>query len=227
MENIGENSQSGDKKRNWKRVIVAILLALAILLYAFLILGGNNNKKKLEPDSEKPVEAPKISDNFLDYGQGNLDVNELGSSSSSENFKVNQIRFGGNIPLVDSNQKDINLEVYNIKSEMVASRENEEPRFLLTWETSKAAISEVVYAKDDGSNPRIISEDSYGFKHSVLMSDIDLSTIYIYRISSRDRWGNQKTTDYFSMYTGEKATSVFDLIVGSIEEIFSWTVSSD
>lgn len=226
-----EKTEEKTKGRGWKKWAIIALLLLFILLIIFLVLRsrGSNNKEEetviVQEPSTEVISSEDDGESIFDIEEESaLPSEEWGADATSENFKINQIRFGGNIALADSQQKDLSLELYEIKSEMVESREDEEPRFLLTWKTNKASISEVVYAKDDGSNPLSVRENSYGFDHSVLLSDIELSTIYVYRIIARDRWGNEKMSDYFSMYTGEKKASIFDLIVSSIEDTFSWAM---
>lgn len=224
-----EKTEEKKKKRSWKKWVIITLLVFLLILITFLVLKGRRDKGENAIVQDIEVEAPEIAEgngeNIFDLEENSaLPSTEWGAASTSENFRINQIRFGGNIALADSQQKDLSLEMFEIKSEMVESRENEEPKFLLTWKTNKASISEVVYAKDDGSNPKSVKESSYGFEHSLLLSDIELSTIYVYRIIARDRWGNEKMSEYFSMYTGEKRASIFDLIVSSIEDTFSWAL---
>ena len=222
------------KEKNWKkRIIIGLLLILFFLLFSigFLIIKNRSTDNIEEEIDLVQEDVIEISETINDENifknldeEDALSSEDLSGIASSENYKVNQIRFGGSIAIADDQNKNLSLELYDIKSEMMFSREDEKPKFILTWKTNKISISEVVYAKDDGSDPQSFKENNYGFDHSAVLSDIDLSTIYVYRIIARDRWGNEKTSEYFSMYTGEKSASIFDLIVSSIEDTFSWAI---
>ncbi|HFC76862.1 MAG TPA: hypothetical protein ENJ27_01390 [Candidatus Moranbacteria bacterium] len=144
--------------------------------------------------------------------------------SSSKNYKIKQLKFGGNIILGGDEDRNIPLKIYDVKSEIVTAQEDGEPKFLITWKTNKAAISDVIYSKNDGSKSKTIAEDGYGFDHSVLLKNMDFATIYIYKIKSKDRWQNKISTEYFSAYTGAKSESIFDLIFNAVHDVFGWAM---
>ncbi|MDD3498146.1 MAG: fibronectin type III domain-containing protein [Candidatus Moranbacteria bacterium] len=223
--------EGGEKKKKKKRkIIIPIIILLSLFLMGAVFILKNEGEDEQAEDltiEESSVgavsESPKAGGEIFEDSE-ETSAKDLSGMSQSENYKINQIRFGGSVALADEQERGLALELSDIKSEMVISRENEEPKFLLSWKTNKASVSEVVYAKDDGGDMKTFRESDYGLEHSVSLSDMELSTIYIYKITAKDRWGNEKVSDYFSMYTGEKDASIFDLIVNSIEETFSWAL---
>lgn len=234
MENIEAGNLSENKKKKSRKKIIILIILILLFLAGFFFVFKKITENREKAEKENTEEAGNEDENFKKsniedvLGKNEGDSSDQGGIqsgvSASENYKISQVRFGGNIALEDEQQKDLAIELYDIKSEMVSSRENEEPKFLLTWKSNKATLSSVSYARDDGSNLQEFKEESYGFEHSALLSDIELSTIYVYKIKARDRWGNEKSSEFFSMYTGEKNASIFDLIVSSIEDIFSWAI---
>ena len=234
LEKYKNNVEEKPKKRMFIRlflflVIIFLISGLILLSWVFLkkkkneILKNNTDAKKtLTQEKENSTASiSKSQQDKLSFREEKEASNQ--DEAKSQNYRIKQIRFGGNILLADKN-KDLPLEILDVKSETVTSRENGEPEFLITWKTNKEAISEIIYAKNDGSDVKRINEDGYGFEHSILLDNIDFSTIYVFRIRSKDRWGNSIATEYFSAYTGEKSASIFDLIANAIEDVFGWAM---
>jgi len=225
------------KKRIFVRMFLLLLIivlfsALAFFAWWYLKNKKNNNvsvsEKTIGVETDKALESNSKDGNIdikkISFGDNENENNSRGDEASSKNYRIKQIKFGGNIVLADGGMKDIPLKIYDVRSETVSSNEDSEPRFLITWKTNKEAISDIVYSKNSGSDVKKIAEVGYGFEHSALLKNIDFSTIYIYRVSSVDRWGNKVATEYFSAYTGEKSESIFDLIVNAVEDVFGWAM---
>ncbi len=234
LEKYKNNVEEKPKNRIYIRLflllaIIVLILALALFSWAFFkkkkseILKNNTDAKKIltQQEENQNTSVAKSQQDKLSFQKEKKYSNQ--DEAKSQNYRIKQIRFGGNILLADKN-KDLPLEISDVNSETITSRENGEPEFLITWKTNKEAISEIVYAKNDGSDVKRINEEGYGFEHSVLLDNIDFSTIYVFRIKSKDRWGNSVATEYFSAYTGEKSASIFDLIANAIEDVFGWAM---
>jgi hypothetical protein len=146
-----------------------------------------------------------------------------GAAMASENFQVREIKFGGAIALASA-QENLNLEIYDVRSEVMATKGKEESRLLVKWKTSKPAVSSIEYATMGGGNPKKLIEDSYGFGHSVVLANLEPGTAYTYVIGGKDKWANEASSDRYSAYTGTRTVSVFDLIVNAVKEVFGWAV---
>ncbi|MDH4330212.1 MAG: hypothetical protein OEV93_01540 [Candidatus Moranbacteria bacterium] len=177
-----------------------------------------NSKSRIIAQAN-PEEVGDVDENNAD---GNVDTEV--DSLKSESYNVSQIRFGTAVAIDSGSLGSVPLEVSGISGEVLISGEDETPRFLVAWKTSKDAKCEVTYSKGDGDETETYREDAYGINHAALLSDIELSTIYAYNIKARDRWGNEVASEYFSVYTGDKSESIFDLIISAIENTFGWAM---
>jgi len=146
-----------------------------------------------------------------------------GSVAASENFKINQISFGG-ADITLANMDNAPLGIYDVKSEAFNSKDGKQAQLLISWKTNKLSISEIEYSKDGNSNSKILQEKFYGFNHNAVLTKLDMDTAYAYKVKSRDRWGNELASEDFRAYTGSKMISVFDLILQTLNETFGWAV---
>ncbi|EKE21809.1 MAG: hypothetical protein ACD_7C00123G0002 [uncultured bacterium] len=231
-EKIENNNKKKSKK---KRILLLVILALFLIIAGLFFWNKNrqqtnnpsdNENLSLEGDLENGEPEDEISENAKDNGE-NVDkatVFEDTKEMVSENYRVSQINFGVGVPIERGLPRDVTLEIFQVKSEMIISQEDNEPRILITWKTNKEAISNIEYAKSDGKNAVVITEEGYGFEHSMLVKNMEFSTIYTYRIESADKWGNKASTEYFSAYTGDKSESIFDLITNAVEDVFGWAM---
>jgi len=144
-------------------------------------------------------------------------------SSGSENFEATQVNIGSNLILSDDGS-NLELSIYDIKSESFISADKGDSKILISWKTNKPAVSDLEYGKNGQKNLASMKEDSYGFIHSAVLTDLEQKNAYTYRITSKDRFGNSEESDYFGIYTAAKPVSVFDMISKSLNDIFGWAV---
>ena len=225
------NEAPGKKSTKRKILIFSIAIITVILvLSATWFLAGKWPAKKSTPDSEIANEQSQSDSNIENTEkekEAAEDKSEIGVKETamvSENYKVSQIKFGGDAIFLSSSFENIPLEIYDARSETVSSKDGEEHKLMIVWKTNKLATSEIEYSESNGQNPMIVKRSDYGFDHSAILSDLDSATAYVYRIKAKDRWGNKIASDYFGAYTGKKADSVFELVVKAIEEVFGWAM---
>ncbi len=219
-----KEKKNGLTRLLWVCFSLSLFFGVSFFAWSY-IKGGNFFTKKniTENKTEDNNKDIIVNENSFVGDVNTADDTENNESSSSKNYKIKQIRFGGNVILSNEND-DSPLEIYDVKSEIAISQEDDEPRFLVTWKTNKAAISKIIYSKSNGDKSKSVAEDGYGFEHSALIKNMDFSTIYVYKIKSVDRWGNKTSTEYFSVYTGEKNESIFDLIFNAVQDVFGWAM---
>lgn len=230
---MDEKTENKNEKKSKKKgvLILVILLLLFLVPTTFFLIKKNQEKDSSE--NAKIIDE-QMEDNTQD---NNSDGDETGKNANvepenevaketmvSENYRVSQVKFGGNAVIENGSSRDANLEIYQVKSENIISQEDNEPRILISWKTSKEALSNVDYAKSDGKNSVNVAEEGYGFEHSMLLKNMEFSTIYTYRIEAKDKWNNKTSTEYFSAYTGDKSESIFDLITNAVEDVFGWAM---
>ena len=233
---VGENGAK-NKKRKWTKIILALsgVVIVFILIFAglFFFLGkkGDIAEQGLLVDNtiQTSTEDGDSQENF--FGESNesgvtVDSIDAGSSDQlkSENYQVDQMNIGGDIVFIGEENRNLPLDILFTTSESVSSGEDGKSKLLITWKTNKLAVSDLEYSRSDGQATKIIQENEYGFNHSVLLSDLEYSTAYIYRIRVQDRWGSDITSGYYGAYTGKEKDSVFELIAKAMGEIFGWAL---
>jgi hypothetical protein len=231
MEQKIENSDK--KKSKKKRIILLLILLLFFLIPASLFLvrdtrigkiffGDNDVDKNVSENSnERDTQEENKVDEVIEESDPKAEVAESEKEEMvSENYRVSQVKFGGNVVIENGKSRDTKLEIYQVKSETIISQEDEEPRILISWKTNKESIAVVNYSKSDGKGVVNASEDGYGFDHTMLLKNMEFSMIYTYKIEAKDKWGNKVDTEYFSAYTGDKSESIFDLITNAVEDVF-------
>lgn len=221
--------QSKTKKITIYFLIFTILLVLVLALLfhpewfnSERLWGGNDLVE------ENLVEEEKFSEStfFDDGAETDPEMLEKSGKSllSSENYKIEQITFGGTAVAAADNSKELPAGIANLESEALLSSDNKEAKLLISWETNKEVLSTVEYSRSDGQSAKTAGEKRYNSNHRLVLSDLDPGAVYIYRIKSRDRWGQEFVSEYYSVYSGSPAVSVFDLISKSMNEIFGWAI---
>ena len=177
----------------------------------------NNNNATTKNDNVS-VEKPSANDVELSTAQPNP------NQFASENFRLENINFGGDAFLPTDQDENMPIEISNVKNESFLNNKGDESKVVISWKSNKLTMANVVYSKNDGQNAKTISEGGFGFSHSLVISGLDLGTGYIYKIKSTDRWSNKNETDFFGFYSGEKSQSIIELIGKEFNSIFSWAI---
>ncbi len=160
--------------------------------------------------------------------KGEEDIKEEGIKQgvvlASENYRIRGINLGGDVTILSDTGEGNPLEIYNIQSEALKTKDDENIKIVIRWKTNKLAASTIDYFKINGQNSKSITEKNYGFDHSIILSDLDYSTTYVFEIKVRDRWGNEITSGRYSIYSGSRSAQVVKLIEEEIKKIFSWAI---
>jgi hypothetical protein len=178
----------------------------------------NNNSTNSHPT---PAETPAQTDVIQNQAAGS-EVKDL--ALSSENYKIDQVQFGGDVTLAVADSESLPIAIDNVRTETFTNSKGDASQASITWKSNKLTISDVEYSKSGEGNAKTIHETNFGFGHSSTLSNLEPGTAYMYRIVSTDHWGNKSTSDYYGFYTSSKATSVFDLITQKFKEIFGWAI---
>lgn len=146
-----------------------------------------------------------------------------GSIAASENFRMREISFGG-VLLASANGENLPLEISDLKTKNFMSKDNKEAQALISWRTNKEAVSEITYSRIDSQSEKIMQEEYFGFNHGVVLTNLDLGVTYVFEVKARDKWDRTVLSQKFSIYTGSKVVSVFDLIIKAVKDTFSWAM---
>jgi len=181
----------------------------------------------------KDIPADITRDTFLSLDENGIvkgeeisqDITEAqqrGIILASENFRAQDINIGGDVILATSDDNQA-LEVSDIKSETFVTKAGDTAKLMISWRTNKMAASELAYSKNGAQSTKTISENTYGFSHVAILSELEPKTSYVYSIKTKDRWGNAEDSGYFGIYTASRPVSVFDMIAKALGDVFSWT----
>lgn len=217
-----------------KRAVTIISVIVIFLVAIFLFLWLENQSKNTPEATEKNdsgvvlVKENSNNTNILLAENNAETVAEIINQKndlSSENFTIKQVGFGGNIAIAADDSDQMPIEISNVRSDIFLTKNSEESKLVVTWESNKLTYSEISYAKNNGQKTSVIRESGYGFSHSVIIPDLEQGAGYIYQIKSRDRWNNSHTSGYFGVYAGSRAVSVFELVGKAFNDIFGWAIS--
>lgn len=235
-----ENEKAGDSKFSLTRMVLDFSLAVFVSFLIFFSVSFVQYVKTQNRIAEKNLPENISDDSFLyldDSGRiageeivkaatdesGAQIENDPNSIATSENFKLKEISFGG-VLLASASGENLATEISDVTSEVFAAKDGKQAEILISWKTNKPVISEIEYSKSNTNNLKKLAEKDYGFNHSVVLTKLDLATTYVYQIKTRDRWGNEISSEKFGIYSGSKMVSVFDLIFKAVNETFSWAI---
>jgi hypothetical protein len=208
------------------------LMVLALFLGTAGVEGSAWLRARSEKSDLRAVQTEKAADSSGGTGRDAsgeavvLGTNDVGSVGvlSSENYRVGQIVLGGDVGLLSQGDELTELAITDIRGETLGSTNQNEGRALITWKTSKAALSTLNYGKTVGGSQKTIDENGFGMSHSAVLSGLDLASTYLYTVTVHDRYGNEVTSDSHAVYTGTKVVSLFELITNALQEVFGWAV---
>ena len=207
----------------------ALILILGIFIAAIIATGFGFfvSQSAQQASAKMMLGSQALSDikqsQFVDAPQVLGDsTQKSGVMLSSENYQIKQISFGGDIAAANGTNTD-NLQVQNVHSELLMTKDQKDYRFVVTWTTNKLAQSEITYTKA-GASDKTIKESGYGVTHSVVLTDLEAASAYSYVIKTTDQWGNTVTSDRYAMYTSAVSLSVFELITKEFTDMFGWAI---
>lgn len=98
-------------------------------------------------------------------------------------------------------------------------------QMIVSWSTDEPATSQVEYSKgDDGKNLSMVTQEdpSLTTSHAVVISGLEPSTSYYFRIVTKDRSTNETKSELKSALTDQIRLSIFDIMLKSFESTLGW-----
>jgi len=140
-------------------------------------------------------------------------------------YVVQDITIGGEALMeLSQDDKSRGIIISHFQGRLYYSDDEETLNYYASWQSNKPILSKLRYKKEEESQFVEISEENHTYLHSFTLPDIDFSSVYEYKIISRDRWGNEVESDEFVFYTGPEEASFFEMLEDAFEEVFGWTV---
>jgi len=196
------------------------IIALGYFSMIFLSLRSADNKtgETVATISNENAETGKILGE-----EGSASSADASRMFASDNFRSPQISFGGDAIAVPSGEQAVAPQIANLKSELLMAKSDQKVKFNLSWMTNKPCLSSIDFKKDGEAQGKIVSEDGYGYIHSVTLTPLNFSTTYSYAVTAKDRWGNVAESDRLAFYTGAPNVSIFDLLGNAFKDMFGRT----
>lgn len=217
----------------WRRTGIFVVAIITLLAAGSFFVNGTSLSQSqpffFSEETEMETETPKIAQDASENNTGRI-LADTGSIDpfllKSENFRVGDIVVGGDVNVISGidNDRYLSLQIVSIRGEGMPDKNKKDARILVTWKTSKSAISTIRFGKNTGGNTKTIEEDGFGVNHSAVLSGLDQATTYVYIITVKDRWGNELTSDAYAVYTGAKNVSLFELISNALSDTFGWAL---
>lgn len=211
----------------WRRWALVALVFVLLGVAAYVVLVRQQGRTPTSPPAPEDSRTPAVDtggfvpDGIQDTAGDTATVDP--SLMRSENYRVGDIAVGGDITIssVDSDQY-VPLEIVSVRGEALPGKDKNEARMLVSWKTSKPAMSTVRYGKHSGDTAKSLDEDGFSVDHSMIVSGLDQSSTYVYTIRIRDRWGNELESESYAVHTNAKEISLFELISNALAETFGW-----
>ncbi|RJO61915.1 DUF2341 domain-containing protein [candidate division WS5 bacterium] len=135
------------------------------------------------------------------------------ANSGSEKFKTD---FDTRPPKVSEITTETSISGYGSSAKA---------QIVVSWYTDEPSTSQVEYSKGVSGDTYLLSTQEDGMlttSHVVVVSDLDPSSSYFFRVVSKDNSGNEGKSDSNSVLTEEARSSIFDLVIKSFESTLGW-----
>jgi hypothetical protein len=117
-------------------------------------------------------------------------------------------------------------KVTNVKVDMMPMGETDTTASaIISWTTDKPSTTKVEYDEGvlGGKYSKGTTEDlTLNSSHTVIIKDLAPATTFHFRIVAKDKRGNQTLSNDYNFLTSTQEKSIWQLIVKTLEETFSW-----
>lgn len=225
----GNEQNRGEKGNHRLRWLVLFFSLLIITVGGFFLYKRMTIPHPLSLEVAAPATQDAGSPSTSTSGSENNSPTSTSGKTyyESENFHVGDIALGGESQFLLTGDTPEQLTMSEIRGEAFAEKNKTEIKLSLTWKTNKLTKSVVTYSRGVGQAVKTVSENDYNVNHSLIISGLDQATTYYYTIVSKDRFGNEMTSDQHAVYTGSKTVSLFDVIAGAIGDVFGWAIKKN
>lgn len=212
-------------------LIVSAILFVVFLFSFFAIkkyptITFDKPEPQVQPvvEVKEDVPAVAVAEKPAEKTPSLLVIDASTDQLQSENFRLENVNFGEEASLLVSQDENMPLEVYAISNRSFLSKNEDESKVVISWKSNKLTTADIFYSKNNGENPKTVSEGDFGFNHSIIIAGLELGNGYVYKIKSTDRWNNINETEYFGFYPGAKTDSIFEMITREFQGIFGWAL---
>ncbi len=176
--------------------------------------GGSQEVSKADLVLQHEIITPHLADNS-DYTISVSGRDAYGNSANPDSQKY-KTAFDTTPPVISDITTETSISGYGTEAKA---------QLIVSWNTDEPATSQIEYSKG-------VSGDVYGMStkedpvlttsHVVVVSDLDPSSSYYFRVVSKDASKNEAKSDENSALTEQAQSSIFDLVLRSFESTLGW-----
>lgn len=102
---------------------------------------------------------------------------------------------------------------------------NTKVQAIFSWVTDEESTSEISFLDKEVSIPESVKKlgEDYTLNHTIVISTLSPTTVYKYKLTSKDIDGNITESDTYALLTPATRVSIIDLIIKNLEDVFGWT----
>jgi hypothetical protein len=189
-----------------------------VFLAAYLVFSSGHNSS--DPSGGNALNIQSGAGQVL--GEETVPSEISGETFRSENFKLAQVTFGGDISIKPENL--IDPQITDIRSELVTGKSQNDIELLISWKTNKSTTCEVEYLKAGQKDGKAKKEEKSGYSHGVILEPLDPSTAYEFTITAKDEYGNETKSERHAFFTGAPNVSLIDLLTNAAQDAFGWAI---
>ena len=209
-----------------KKIIFSVLQVVVIFFVVFgaLVFFEFWQQKKDFKKGLENVVLYRGDDNFgLVKVLGESD--EVREEYVGDKYVVQDITLGGEALMeLSQDDKEREMLISHFQGRLYLNNDDQSLAYYVSWQSNKPILSKLMYKKEEDPRYSELSEDNHTYLHTFTIPEIDFSSVYQYKIVSRDRWGNEIESDEFVFYTGPEETSFFEMLEDAFGDVFGWTV---
>jgi len=143
-----------------------------------------------------------------------------GSDVNKKDFESEEISIE---TLIDTTPPEISQ--VSTDSSLITGKEDK-VQTIISWKTDEIATSQVAFGVgggDDGEFDQNSKEDSnLTTNHLVVLTNLRSGTVYNFKVISKDKNGNTKESQNFTLLTPQKQQSVIQMIIANFEQSFGF-----
>ncbi len=176
--------------------------------------GHQGEVSQILPVLKHEVVVPNVKDNMA-YSLSVKGRDEYGNEVAPLSYKI-RTDYDTTPPAISAITSETSISGFgsDAKAQIVVS-----------WNTDEPATSQVEYSKGVSGDTYSMAtgmDSSLSLSHVVVISDLDPSSSYYFRVVSQDASKNQAKSDANSVLTEQAQSSVFDLVLKSFESTLGW-----
>jgi hypothetical protein len=116
--------------------------------------------------------------------------------------------------------------ISDIKSEVSSNSKDDRLQLVVSWNTDEPANSQIEYNIGPASSEKYSLttrlDESLNVNHIVIITPLQASTNYHFRVKAGDKAGNYGTSADYSVLTPQSQKSLLQIILEKLEQTFGW-----